>query len=105
MCYFVSVLADQGLKTQDCQSYLSALRFMQIQAGLKDPFLSTTWPRLDYVVKEIKKVEAEKGAAERTRMPITPTILQKLWKAWSASPSFNAEKCYGQRVAWVILAF
>ena len=68
--------------------YLSALRFMQIQAGLKDPFAQTAWPRLDYVVKGIKKVEAEKGVASRTRLPITPSILRKLQEGWSNSSSY-----------------
>ena len=33
---------------------------MQIQAGLKDPFAQVAWPCLDYIVKGIKKVEAER---------------------------------------------
>ena len=70
--------------------YLSALHFMQIQAGLKDPFAQVAWPRLDYVVKGIKKVEAEKGVASRTRLPITPSILKKQQEVWSTSSSYSA---------------
>ena len=85
LCSFVAVLADQGLRHRSVKVYLSALRFMQIQAGLKDPFAHVAWPRLDYVVKGIKKVEAEKGVATRTRLPITPSILQRSWTALNLS--------------------
>ena len=56
------MLVDQGLRHGTVvKVYLTALSFMQIQAGLKDPFALVAWPRLDYVVREIKKVETEKG--------------------------------------------
>ena len=38
------------------------------------PLSLVAWLRLDYVVKGIKKVEAEKGVASCTGLPITPTI-------------------------------
>jgi hypothetical protein len=91
------VLADQGLRHRTVKVYLSALRFMQIQAGLKDPFAQVAWPRLDYVVKGIKKVEAEKGVASRTRLPITPSILQKLQEVWSTSSKCCA---FDRKMLW-----
>ena len=70
---------------------------MQIQAGLKDPFAHVAWPRLDYVVKGIKKVEAEKGVTTRTRLPITPSILQKLQEVWSTSSTYCA---FDRKMLW-----
>ena len=70
---------------------------MQIQAGLKDPFAQVAWPRLDYVVKGIKKVEAEKGVASWTRLPITRSILQKLQEVWSTSSKCCA---FDRKMLW-----
>ena len=70
---------------------------MQIQAGLKDPFVQVAWPCLDYVVKGIKKVEVEKGVASHTRLPIAPSILQKLQEVWSTSSTYNA---FDRKMLW-----
>ena len=103
LCSFVTVLAHQSLKHRTAKVYLSALCFMQIQAGLKDTFAHVAWPRLDYAVKGIKKVEAEKGVTTCTWRPITPLILQKLGPCHHHTVHLT-ERCSEQPAAWAFLA-
>ena len=49
---------------------MSAVRQLQIAAGHHDPFAGAAWPRLDQVMRGIKRVESESGR-------------QKLKEAWS----------------------
>ena len=65
LCAFVSYLADQKLKHGTIKVYLSAIRNLQIASGRTDPFAGVAWPRLDQVMRGIKRVEAEKGGDER----------------------------------------
>ena len=81
---FVSYLADESLQHRTIKTYLSGLRFFQIKAGLGDPFQSHM-PRLDYVLKGVKRVQARSGTGGRERLPITPTILRKMKEVWSES--------------------
>ena len=83
--FYVSYLASQGLKHSSIKVYLSAIRYMQIASGMSDPFANVSWPRLDYVMKGIKKSQAEKGVKTRPRLPITPLILRKLKEIWDSS--------------------
>ena len=83
LCAFVSYLADQKLKHGTIKVYLSAVRNLQIASGRTDPFAGVAWPRLDQVMRGIKRVEAEKGGDKRQRLPISPLILTKLKEAWS----------------------
>ena len=78
---FVAHLAVQGLKSRSIKVYLSAVRHLQIESGFPDPFLSHM-PRLEYVLKGVKREEAERGSSGRTRLPITPSILRKLKDVW-----------------------
>ena len=81
LCKFVSYVARQGLKHRTIKTYLSAIRFLHIRSGYRDPFLSHM-PRLGYTVKGIKRVEAEKGGGQRTRLPMTPPLLRRLKNVW-----------------------
>ena len=84
LCSFVAHLANEGLKFRTIKVYLSAIRHLQIEAGMSDPF-KESMPRLEYVTKGIKKHEVEKGVRERPRLPITPLLLLKMKAAWEAS--------------------
>ena len=88
LCYYVSSLAsDCQLKHQTIKAYLSAIRHLQITEGLSDPF-KAEMPRLDYVMRGIKRVQGEKGLySQNPRLPITPDILRKLKAVWSPSAS------------------
>ena len=65
------------------RSYLSALRFYQISSGLPDPS-SSSFPRLSYVLKGIRKLTP--GHSRARRLPITPDLLRKLHAVWSRGP-------------------
>ena len=84
LCSFVAHLANEGLKFRTIKVCLSAIRHLQIEAGMSDPF-KESMPRLEYVTKGIKKHEAEKGVRERPRLLITPLLLLKMKAVWEAS--------------------
>ena len=82
LCQFVAFLSDSvGWGT--IRSYLSALRFYQISSGLPDPS-SSSFPRLSYVLKGIRKLAP--GHSRARRLPITPDLLRKLHAVWSRGP-------------------
>ena len=62
--------------------YLSAVRHLQISAAQPDPFGGGSLPRLEYVLRGIKKHEVETGRGQRDRLPITPSILSKIKAVW-----------------------
>ena len=61
--------------------------FFQIKAGCNDPFQGAQMPRLEYVMRGIKKNEAKTGSGSKERLPITPVILRRLRGVWSKSAS------------------
>ena len=69
------------------RSYLSAIRFVQIRAGLPDPSLPPP-PKFPYILKGIRKLSPQN--TRKQRLPITPTLLQDLHSLWSKQPlTFN----------------
>ena len=84
-CLFATFLAHQGLKSQSIAIYLSALRHLQITAGLDAPQRSA-WPRQQYVLKGISRSQM---GTTRCRLPITATIMRQLL---SSSPSVFQDK-------------
>ena len=83
----MTYLADESLQHRTIKVYLSGLRFCQIRAGLGDPFQGpqSNIPRLEYVLKGVKRVQAQTGGGGRVRLPITPAILRGLKKVWAGS--------------------
>ena len=81
LCAFVSYLALEKVKHASIKVYLSAVRHLQIAESMPDPFCNLM-PRLEYVMKGIKRSQAEEGNSSRTRLPITPSILKKLKRVW-----------------------
>ena len=85
LCHFVSYLAEQKLKHRTIKVYLSVVHF-HIPEGAGDPF----HPSLDclqYMLCEIKRVEAYSRSAGRERLPISPDILRNVKAVWEASGS------------------
>ena len=92
---FAVFLAEQGIKVQSIKCYLSGIRHLHIAAGFPD-FFQTSHHRLDYIIKGIKRTQSStiRGISS-PRLPITPTILRKIWSYWSATtPS------YDQKMLW-----
>ena len=84
---FVTFLADEQLKHCTIKTYLSGVRYLQIREGFGDPFQgsSALMPRLEYILKGVKRVQAQTVGEGRVRLPITPSILRKLKGVWSAT--------------------
>ena len=85
LCKFVAHLADEGLKHRTIKTYLSGVRYFQIRKGRPDPFRGSSMPRLDYVMRGVKRHQAKLGVAQRPRLPITPSLLRRLKGVWLAS--------------------
>ena len=89
LCLFVSHLAEEGLSHKTIKSYLSAVRHLQIQAGLGDPFTATL-PQLAYVLKGIRRQQGPRLKVDK-RLPITPAELRILKDVWAKrSPFYDA---------------
>ena len=84
LCWFVAYLKQEGLKHRTIKSYLSAVRFLHVMEGEKNPFEGTL-NRLEYVLKGIKREESESGMQKRVRLPISPNILRRIKAVWNCS--------------------
>ena len=92
LCIFTAHLASQRLKHRTIKVYLASIRFNIIKQGLHNPFLGNTMERLEYVLRGIKREEAERQPAPtRRRLPITPDILIKLKAVWSTRAGEEAD--------------
>ena len=87
---FAAFLGQQNIKHRTIKSYLSGIRFTQIQLGLGDPFKDKSMPLLEYVLTGIKRKQAKVGTPPKPRLPITPDILQRLRSVWRR-PSANPD--------------
>ena len=71
---------SQAVSTKTIHTYLFALRFYQIQAGLPDPTI-TTPPKLAYILKGIQRTSPSRHQA--LRLPVTPELLLQIHTLWS----------------------
>ena len=78
LCLFAAFLANQGLQASSITAYLSAVRHLQISAGLPSP-TTDSWPWLHYVSRGIK---CSQNQPQRVRLPITTSILKQLHSIW-----------------------
>ena len=86
VCSFVAFVANSGLAHQPIKCYLSAIRHLQI---VGDPQISTM-PKLEHVLRGIKKEHSKQANITKPRLPMTPNILLKLRSAWEEdAPIFN----------------
>ena len=83
---FVGHLAQQGLSHASIKVCLSAIRNLHVSSGLHEEFAKQLTPRLELVLKGIKKEKA-KAAPLPTRMPITIDIMVKIKAALLRCPS------------------
>ena len=77
LCWFVAYLKQEGLKHRTIKSYLSAVRFLHVMEGEKNPFEGTL-NRLEYVLKGVKREESESGMQKRVHLPISLNILRRI---------------------------
>ena len=83
-----------GLAPSTVTSYLSSVRNLLINAGLSSVNLHT--PRVELVLRGIKRVKAHQASSVRPRLPITPSIVGKLKKVWSSGHQLT-----DYRMLWV----
>ena len=58
LCSFATFLAQEGLRYQSIKCYLSALRHAQIASGFPDPRIGSNHPRLEAILRGIKRSQA-----------------------------------------------
>jgi len=68
LCSFVSHLAQQGLKYRTIKVYLSAVRHLQIAGNYPDPFGGSPMPKLEYVLRGVKKHEGPSSIQGEARI-------------------------------------
>ncbi len=78
-CMFVAYMAHTGMCQSSMSTYFSALRHLQVEAGLS-PASREEWPKLQYTLRGIKRAQ---GSG-----PITQEIMIQI-KASLFSSSFN----------------
>ena len=83
LCQFASYLVNDKLAHSTIKGYLSAIRHLQIAAGLPDPGISNM-PKLEGVVRGIKSTQARAQSSKCTRLPITPHIIRSIGVVWEA---------------------
>ena len=93
-CLFAAFLSHQGLKPQTISAYLSAVRHLQISAGL-NPTIRTLWPRLQYILRGIKR--SQDALPQRVRLPVTVDVMRSLQAVWARAP---AESQYNATMLW-----
>ena len=74
---------SRSVSAKTIRSYLCALRFHQIRAGLPDPALRSS-PTLPYVLKGIQRTSPNRPRPQR--LPITPEVLAQIHTLWSKHP-------------------
>ena len=85
MLMFVSHLAQEGLAHTSIKVYLSAVRNLHISAGYHEVFARQLTPRLELVLKGIKRDKA--GLSSKlVRLPITIDIMGKIKQNLSLQP-------------------
>lgn len=70
LCLFAAHLAEKGLRHQSIKSYLSAIRFLHISNGYRDPHICTM-DKLESVLKGIKRAGGE-PPQPYPHLPISP---------------------------------
>ena len=95
---FVAFAVNHGLKYQTVKTYLSAVRHLQIASGGGDPRVDSM-PLLELALRGSRKEQA--GVPKRTRLPITPLVLESMRQVWNRDasnpdvPMFWAACCVG----------
>ena len=54
LCRYVAHLAGEGLKHRTIKAYLSAIRYLQIQNEMGNPYICGSMPHLEYVGDQVR---------------------------------------------------
>lgn len=86
LCFFVAYLSVE-VQYPTIKLYLAAIRFFQLQQGMHDPLKDT--PRLSLLLRG-----AQKQARRRTRLPISPALLQNIVRTILRSSHLHIQDRY-----------
>ena len=93
LCWFVAHLVNQNLHYSSVRTYLSAVRHLQISAGLPDLFTHGAFPQLAYTLRGAWPFNQPQ---RDSCLPISPDIHRLLHHAWS-----DPSETYESRLLWV----
>ena len=83
---FVGQLAREGLAHQSIKAYLLAVCNLHITAGLHEEFSKELTPKLEMVLRGIKK-QAAKNKPPHVRLPITIEVMAKIKEVLQKVPT------------------
>ena len=90
LAVFVASLA-KGVSHASLRVYLSALPHHQIDSGRGDPGIPRM-VQLEYILKGIKRDNAQFSNSRKDSQPITPSILSRLFSVWEGRPDLRDAK-------------
>ena len=82
---FITSLALSNLAHTTIKAYLSAVRSLHIQSGVLHTFSAQLTPRVEMVLRGIKKAQCDKRSP-RVRLPITIEIMYRLKQLLQENP-------------------
>ena len=82
---FATFLALKQLSWQTIKTYLAGTRHFLLLRNIESPFQESSLPRLQLLLKGIKRISS-KTQRPKTRLPITPDILRKLFSILRQQP-------------------
>ena len=91
---FATHLATSGLAYTSIKVYLAAVRHLHVTKGKHSQFTAQLTPRLQQVLKGIKKAQAV-SRQPAIRRPITPTILKGIRATLLSQP-----RCFSNIMTW-----
>ena len=83
-------VGGRWLAVSTIRLYLPAVRNLLINLGLFSVTLYS--PRVELVLRGIKRFKANHGLPDRTRLPITPSVLHKLKRVWGRNPNSHSNR-------------
>ena len=81
---FISQMGLEGLSLSTIKSYLASIRNLLINAGFPNHHIYT--PKVELVIRGIKRTKVCIKDTCKARLPITPVILSKLKLVWGVHP-------------------
>ena len=100
---FVTHLATSNISQATIKVYLSAVRHVHVLRGLHNSFSQQLTPRLQIILKGIKKHQAI-SHPPRVRLPITIHILKRLETSCHIRNPLTQKLCSGEPVVLPFLA-
>ena len=82
---FYASLCLISQKHHTIKTYLSGVQYCHITSGFPDPLRNSYMPRLDYTLRGVKWVQAQKGGTQPSRLLITPLLLRLMKGVWAPS--------------------